>query len=91
MSQENVEIVRRMLVEGVDVVPLARDDATWTRRAAEIEPLVAPDCVVVWIARGQRVLEATGLDEARQGWLDWLEPWRPITPRSSGSSRSATR
>ncbi len=64
-----------MLVEGVDVVPLARDDATWTRRAAEIEPLVASDCVVVWIARGQRVLEATGLDEARQGWLDWLEPW----------------
>ena len=26
MSQENVKIVRRMLVEGVDVVPLARDD-----------------------------------------------------------------
>jgi hypothetical protein len=37
MSRENVEIVRRLLVGGVDVVPLIRDDATWTRRRAEIE------------------------------------------------------
>ena len=30
---------------------------------------------IVWIAQGQRAIEATGVDEARQGWLDWLEPW----------------
>ena len=62
-------------MDGVDVVPLARDDATWTRRRAEIEAFFAPDCAVAWIAQGQRAIEATGFDEARQGWLDWLEPW----------------
>ena len=80
MSQENVEVVRRLFVEVDDVVPLFRDDATWTRRRPEVEALVEPDCAVVWIAQGQRVIEATGLDDTRQGWLDWLEPWETYQP-----------
>ncbi len=75
MSQENVEIVRRLLVDDVDVAPLFRDDATWTAMMAEIEALYEPDCAVVWVAQGQPVIEATGFDEARKGWLNWLEPW----------------
>ena len=79
MSQENVEVVRRLFVDvpvdGADVAPLFRDDATWTRRRAEQEALYEPDCPAAWIAQGQRVAEATGLDEGRQAWLDWLEPW----------------
>jgi ketosteroid isomerase-like protein len=75
MSQENVELVRQLLVDDIDVAPLIRDDATWTRRRAENEAFFAPDYAVVWIAQGQRAIEATGFDEARQGWLDWLEPW----------------
>jgi ketosteroid isomerase-like protein len=75
MSQDNVEIVSRLLVDDADIAPLFRDDATWTRRRAEIDALVEPDCPVTWIAQGQRMIEATGLDDSRQGWLDWLEPW----------------
>ena len=75
MSQENVEIVSRLLVDGVDVVPLVRDDATWAKRRSETEELFEPDASVAWIAHGQRPIEATGLDDARQSWLDWLEPW----------------
>ena len=75
MSQENVEIVRTLLVDDADVVPLIRDDATRTRRRAEIEALFESDCAVAWIAEGQRVIEATGLDDAYRGWLDWLAPW----------------
>ncbi len=75
MAQENVGVVRRLLVDGVDVVPLIRDDAVWTRRCTELEALFEPDYAVIWIAHGQRTVEATGMDDARRGWLDWLEPW----------------
>ena len=77
MSQEDVEVVRRWLAlwDGVDVVAVFRDDATWTRTSAEIEALFESDYAVAWIARGQRVIEASGLDDSRRGWLDWLEPW----------------
>jgi ketosteroid isomerase-like protein len=71
----NVEIVGRLLVDDADVVPLIRDDATWTKRRTEVEALFEPDCAVIWIAHGQRPIEATGVADARQGWLDWLEPW----------------
>ena len=46
MSQENAEVVRRVLVEvpvdGIDVAPLFRDDATWTAMTAEIEGSTTP-------------------------------------------------
>ena len=44
-------------------------------KARATEELFEPDASVAWIAHGQRPIEATGLDEARQSWLDWLEPW----------------
>ena len=75
MSLENLEIVKRLLVDGVDVVALARDDAISTRRRTELEALYEPDSTVIWFAHGQRALEATGWDDARRRWLDWLEPW----------------
>lgn len=79
MSEENAEVIRRVfvevLVDGADVAPLFRDDATWTKRRAELEAIFEPDCAVAWIAQGERPIEATGLDESRQAWLDWLEPW----------------
>jgi hypothetical protein len=70
-----VEIVRQLLVDGVDVVPLLRDDAASARRRPELEALVEADCSFVWIAEGQRAIEAVGLDDGRRGWLDWLAPW----------------
>jgi ketosteroid isomerase-like protein len=77
MSQENVEVVRCWLAswDGVDAGAVIRDDATWRRSSAEIEALFESDYAVAWIAHGQRVIEASGLDDSRRGWLDWLEPW----------------
>jgi ketosteroid isomerase-like protein len=79
MSQENVEVVRRLFVDvpvdGADVAPPFRDEATWTKRRAKLEALVEADYAVTWFAQGQRTIEATGWAGSRQGWLDWLEPW----------------
>ena len=77
MSQEDVEVVRGWLGpwDGVDAVAVFRDDATWTRTGAEVEAFFEPDYTIAWIAHGQRVIEASGLDDSRRGWLDWLEPW----------------
>ena len=77
MSHENVDVVRKLVWDGVDAVPLIRDDTTWTRWRAEIEAIFAPDCAFAWIGLGLRT-EATGLDEARQVWLDWFEPWESM-------------
>jgi hypothetical protein len=46
-------------------------DATWAKRRSETEELFEPDASVAWLAHGQRPIEATGLDDARQSWLDW--------------------
>jgi ketosteroid isomerase-like protein len=75
MSQENVETVKRLLVDGADVVPLIRDDATYARMRAEVEALFDADCAFAWIAHGERVIEAIGPDASRQAWINWLEPW----------------
>ena len=83
MSQENVELVRRTLAltKGIDVAFLIRDDATWTRYAAELQAIYEPDCAFAWVSQGQRV-EATGVDAARQVWLDWFEPWESVRPET---------
>jgi ketosteroid isomerase-like protein len=77
MSRENVEVVRTWLApwDGVDAAAVFRDDATWTRSRAEFEAFFESDYAIAWIAQGQRVLEASGWDDSRRGWLDWLEPW----------------
>jgi hypothetical protein len=62
MSQENVEILKRLLVDGADVVPLVRDDAIYAKRREETEALFEPDASVAWIAHGERPIEAMGLD-----------------------------
>ena len=77
MSQENVDLVRQALWDGVDVVPLIRDEAASTRFLAEMETIFAGDCAFAWIMLGQRV-EATGLDEARQVWLNFYAPWESL-------------
>jgi ketosteroid isomerase-like protein len=77
MSQENVDVVRRLvgLTDGVDVAQLVRDDGTWTTYAAEVEAIYEPECAFSWILYGR---EATGLDEVRQVWLDLCDPWESV-------------
>jgi ketosteroid isomerase-like protein len=78
MSQDNVQLVRRLLWDGVDAVPIVRDDAALATWLAEIGPLLAPECVFAWIAPGGRV-EVKALDEeVRRVWLDFFEPWESL-------------
>lgn len=75
MSQQNVEIVTRMLWDGIDAVPLVRDDAALAAYLAEVAPFLEPDCVFSWMAPGGR-FEARALDdEVRRVWLDFFKPW----------------
>jgi ketosteroid isomerase-like protein len=78
MSQDNVDLVRSLVWEGLDAAAFVRDDAAWAARRAEVEALFEPDCVFAWIAHGQLGLEATGLDEARAVWLEFFEPWESV-------------
>jgi ketosteroid isomerase-like protein len=77
MSHENVDVVRRLVWDGVDAPALIRDDATWTRWRAEREAFVEPGCAFAWIGPWGRI-EVTGLDEMREFWLDWFEPWESV-------------
>lgn len=75
MSQQNIELVQSLqLQSGVDLTVLFRDDSVWAAYRDAIEPLVEPDCKFSLVAWGQR-LEFTGVDDFRDGWLDWLTPW----------------
>jgi ketosteroid isomerase-like protein len=78
MSQDNVEIVKRMLWDGVDAASIVRDDAALATYLAAVEPLLEPECVFVWISPGGRV-EVRALDDAtRRVWLDFFEPWESL-------------
>jgi ketosteroid isomerase-like protein len=73
MSEENVELVRRLQVApDVDLVALFRDDA----RAETLEtvaPLFDPDFTCRLALPDSR--EHAGLHGLREAWLEWLEPW----------------
>jgi ketosteroid isomerase-like protein len=76
MSQENVELVRRLLpAPGQDLVSLVHDDDVWETFTVAVAPFFHPDfeCVVGGMPEG----EATyiGLDGFRTAWRDWTAPW----------------
>ncbi len=71
MSQQNVEVVRRLveLWEGDAEIAYMRDDAAWARYKPRIEPLFTPGCTFAWVGGGIES-EYSGLDGFREGWLD---------------------
>ena len=73
MSQENVELVRRLQPSpDTDLVALFRDDPTALRA---LSPFFHEDCELVAprvIGGGQRL---AGIEGLRAMWLDWLDPW----------------
>jgi ketosteroid isomerase-like protein len=74
MSQENVEVVKRLIPPGgMDYKLLFGDDAVWAVAKQRLEPLVTSDFKGAFITWGQT--EFTGLDGMRQAFLDWLAPW----------------
>jgi len=76
-AQPEVELVRSVVWDGVDAVPLVQDDAAWARWIAGVEKIFEPDCAFAWIAPGQRV-DVTGLDAFRRFLLDWFKPWDSV-------------
>ena len=74
MSQENVELVKALIPQGIDVIPLFRDDETWAQTREAVSPFCTDDFESVMVFLGQTRTYA-GLDGLRRNWLDWLEPW----------------
>lgn len=77
MSQEDIEIVRRLLgpFEQGDLVPLFRDDTINASIRAASEPFFTPDFECVFVRADVGRAAYSGLDGLRAGFLDWLEPW----------------
>lgn len=83
MSQENVEIVRRLLgaFEQGDLVPLFRDDTINASLTAASEPFFTPDFECVFVREDVGRAAYFGLDGLRAAWLDWLLPWDSYSAR----------
>jgi len=77
MSQDDVEIVRRLLgpVEQVDMAPLYRDDAIAAAFIAATADAITADFECVFIRDDVGRSTYRGAEGLRAGMLDWLEPW----------------
>jgi ketosteroid isomerase-like protein len=74
VSQENVEIVRRLQPSpDTDLVALFLDDAAF----GALAPFFHDDCEIVAPSeiRGGESEPRIGLEGLRAAWLDWLDPW----------------
>jgi ketosteroid isomerase-like protein len=73
MSQENVEIVKAIWPQEVDVVELAQRPQLPSQVAAAIDP----DAEIVFMSDAPGVPNPTyrGIAGLAEGWRDWLEPY----------------
>lgn len=74
MSKENVELVKALIPQGTDIVPLFRDEDAWKEVRNAFGAWVTDDFESMMAFPGQHRTYA-GLDGLRKNWLDWLEPW----------------
>ena len=82
MSDENVEIVRRVYPgSNVDIARLVADEDAMARFEASLLPLVHPSFEVTLDPRFAALSDATrernirGIDAFRELWRDWLSAW----------------
>jgi ketosteroid isomerase-like protein len=80
MSQENVEVVKRVQASGVDLAELFRASTVPNPSASEIDlTAFESDFETEFIARGAigslQPTTSLGLQGFVEGWRDWLEPW----------------
>jgi ketosteroid isomerase-like protein len=77
MSQQDVEIVRRLLgpFEQGDLVPLFRDEAISASITSASAPYVTSDFECVFVRDDVGRSSYSGLEGLRAAWLDWLLPW----------------
>ena len=75
MSRENVELARALYPQpGTDLIPLFRDEETFTRMREASSLLFTDDFQSDFAFPGQ-TRTYLGLEGLRKNWLDWLEPW----------------
>jgi ketosteroid isomerase-like protein len=75
MSRENVELAGALYPQpGTDIIPLFRDENTFTRLLEAISPLFTDDFQSDFAFPGE-TRTYVGLEGLRKNWLDWLEPW----------------
>jgi ketosteroid isomerase-like protein len=77
MSQDDVEIVRRLLgpFESGDIATIFRDETIAASMVAATADLVTPDFECVFIRDDLGRTAYSGVDGLRAAWLDWLSPW----------------
>jgi hypothetical protein len=76
MSEENVEILRRLIPpEEVDVAALLRDDSLFDQMRTALEPFFDPEGEAVALWEPGETRTYVGAEGLRRLWLDWLEPW----------------
>jgi ketosteroid isomerase-like protein len=76
VSQENVEIVRRLQpAPGVDIAQLVRDDDINARWVEAVTTVFHPDFECVMMSATEGPTTYVGLDGLRDAWLDWTAPW----------------
>ena len=79
MSQENVEVIERLLERpsdpAQDLASLFRNDAQWQAWIEEFAPFFHPDWETLRrTALGDEGIH-TGFEGSRSLWLGWLKPW----------------
>jgi len=77
MSQEDVEVVRRLLgpFEQGDIVPLFCDEAVSASVTAASAPYFTSDFECVFVRADVGRDAYSGLDGLLAAWQDWLQPW----------------
>jgi ketosteroid isomerase-like protein len=76
MSQENVEIVKKVMPpRGRDYTELFGDDVAWAAMRDSRQALVGPNFSGAFVFMGVAGMEFTGLDGLREAFLEWLGPW----------------
>jgi ketosteroid isomerase-like protein len=77
MSQEDVELVRRVLgpFEQGDITPIFRDDTIWAAARAALTDAVTPDFECDFVRDDVGRATFSGIDGLRTAWMDWLSPW----------------
>jgi ketosteroid isomerase-like protein len=69
-----VELVKALIPQGTDIVPIFRDEDTWAQTREAVSRLITDDFESVMVFPAQTRTYA-GLEGLRRNWLDWLEPW----------------
>jgi ketosteroid isomerase-like protein len=76
MSEENVELVRRLQpAPDVDIAQLVRDDAINAQWVESVKPVFDSDFKCVMRSATEGPMTYVGLEGLRTVWLDWTAPW----------------